>query len=183
MFQTTKCIERLKSNKKAQSWYLDLFFGILLFSIALVFLFQASYNLKSNHDQISEVMKVQSDLIMKMILSDGIPENWTNDANSLQPGILSNGRINETKLMNFNDESFYNSSLLKFRTRFHYHFHFTNGTDIIKINNIKYFGKQGINETNLYLTQDPLNILKINRFTIYNSSIIKMVMYIWDSRI
>ncbi|MFP4424264.1 MAG: hypothetical protein ACLFP2_03440 [Candidatus Woesearchaeota archaeon] len=163
--------------RKGQTWYMDLFLGMVIFMIAFTILLKSSTNLSSEKQDLSERIKIEGSLMSKMLLSEGIPGNWTNESVS-QIGLLSNKRINATKVSNFTAIDYGRTRDLT-RLLFDYHFHFTNGTDIISINGRKNFGYPGVNSTNV-TNLDPEYLLRINRLTIYNSSIVKMVLYLWQ---
>ena len=162
--------------RKAQTWYMDLFLGMVIFIIAFSVLLKSSLNTSAEKQDLSDTIKIEGSLLSKMLLSEGYPKNWTNET-VVQVGLLTNKRINETKLANFTNIEYGRSRTLN-RLRFDYHFHFTNGTDIIPIIGQENFGHPGVNATNV-TALDPEYLLRINRLVIHNSSIVKMVLYLW----
>ena len=49
----------------------------------------------------------------------------------------------------------------------------------LEIDSIKGVGKPGVNITNLNATEHPTDIIKIYRFVIYNSTMVRMGIYLW----
>lgn len=117
-------------------------------------------------------LSYDGDLIASIILSEGTPINW-NENDVINPGILTNGKINQTKLENFYDLSLNNYQKTKslFNTNYEY-FIFTSK------NNLTIEGEEiaGIGS----LPTNQKNLIKISRLTIYNNKLITLNIEIWE---
>ncbi len=93
-------------DMKAQAWTVDFIIAMLIFSIAITLLITFSISGRTDYGMIDNINEFSSH-----IMSDGYPTNW-NKTNVVYPGILSNGILNETKMINMKDlnESFVSSS-------------------------------------------------------------------------
>ena len=107
-----------------------------------------------------------------------VPADW-DDASVVVPGLLSDDRINETKVSEFINLS-YSSTKDMFRSRFDYFFFFENSTSIVPIAGEEYFGKPGITPDNLSVEEDPTQVLKVVRLAVYNQEIVRMEVFIWE---
>lgn len=165
-------------HKKAQGWGIDIIAAIMIFFFGIVLFYTYSIN-KSNESEVNfESLKYEGNLILGSILSEGYPVEW-NSTNVNKIGILSDGKINHTKL-----EAFYNLTLSDysltrrlFTTKYHYfifveeNFTFHNGAV-----NIDGFGKPGFDRNNI----NAENLIRINRVAIYNDKPSTFNLYIWN---
>ncbi|MEM4260439.1 MAG: hypothetical protein QXG00_04340 [Candidatus Woesearchaeota archaeon] len=112
---------------KAQTWTTDFIIGLLLFSFALVFSFKfVSNNLvSSDFDEIYQDGKFISDNLM----SEGVPNNWSNDK-VFRIGLLSNNKLNTTKVLNMTKLDYGNVKTL-LNTRYDFYIYFAD-----KYNNV-----------------------------------------------
>lgn len=158
-------------NSKAQAWGMDLIVAITLFSIALVAFFFYSLNQPTEaRDKIEEMM-YEGKIIANTLLSEGYPPAW-NSGNVVRIGILTNNKIDETKLEEFYDlnATDYEKTKNLFDTRYEYWF-FLNKTMTINGAAVEGLGNYPSN---------PKNLIKITRFTIYKETPITAYLYIWD---
>ena len=93
---------KLIYNKQAQAWGADLMIALVIFSIGIFVFFLYSINAPTEAEESIDNLFYEGKIIASSILSEGHPEDWT-FGNVVTIGILSQGKINETKL-----ERFYN---------------------------------------------------------------------------
>ena len=152
--------------KKSQVWFLDFIVGLLIFMIVIFIYYDYYSNLVDESEPAWEEIIIDSKSISSSLMSSGYPEDW-NESNVSRIGILDgNYRINQTKIERFVSMP-YNTSRQLFNTWFDFYFFIEdkNGTD--------YFEAGAEPSGQEYLVQTT-------RLAIYNSSIYRMVLYIWD---
>lgn len=145
------------SSTKGQSWGYDLIISITIFIIGIVIIYVYAINFSLNT---SSDYKYQAKYISSIILSEGSPEDWTAENFEL-PGILSNGKINQTKLELF---SLLPVEQIKKKTGLKYNFYFF------------FDGHEGVG----LIPQEQKNLFSIERFAIYDNKPVKFTLYIWD---
>jgi hypothetical protein len=151
--------------KKSQVWFLDFIVGLMMFMIIIFVYYDYSNNLVEESESVWEEMMIDSKVISSSLMSTGYPPDW-NQTNVARIGLLnSNYRINQTKVNNFVNMS-YNETRGIFATRFDFYF-FLQDT-----NNTEYF-HAGLEP------QEPKFLVQTTRLAIYNSSVYRMVIYIW----
>lgn len=143
-------------NKKAQSWSFDLAIACVIFMIGIITLYFYAINYTNQAKNNLDTMLYEGNIATEIILSESYP------------GILSNNKINQTKINEFNSQD-YNSK--KRQLNLNYDFYFTINDFKIDGNSIEYIGKM-----NLTKVSDKI---KITRFTIYENKPVKMEFYVW----
>jgi len=84
-------------SKKAQTWGLDALVATVIFSIAMLLFFFYTVNFNDEAGNKIDSLQQEANSIFGVILSEGSPVNWNNQ-NVISPGILNDGRVNDTKL-------------------------------------------------------------------------------------
>jgi len=163
--------------KKGQIWGMDLMVATTIFAIALTTFYLYTLNENSGSEEKIEELFTEGSAIANMILSEGIPPNWDEDS-VIEIGILSEGKINRTKMDMFYNLSIKNYSRTKgiFNTRFDYFF-ITSIRPTLQ--NGSYFsglGKPGVDKQ----TITAKNLVRIGRFTVYNSTPCGAELFIWE---
>lgn len=172
-------MSRGKLLKRAQVWVLDVFFGILVFTVTLVIFFKASINLSEEDAQTFDDLLFESKLVGDSLMSRGSPDGWTED-NVSEIGITDNHRINETKLGRLRNLN-YSLTKTRLRTKYDYYFFFEDQDGVVRIDESQEgVGKPGTNSSNIIQAHDPHNLVKMNRFVIFKSRPAKMAVYIWN---
>lgn len=158
-------------TRKAQAWGMDLTIAIVIFSVGLVAFYVYALNEPSEAKENIESLFYDGNIITEIILSEGYPIDW-NSGNVIKIGILSENKINETKLESFYNlaENDYAQTKTLFNTGFDYYF---NLTETMTINSVEVEGI-GLQPS------DPQNLVKITRFTIYKNKPITAYLYIWE---
>lgn len=161
-----------KANKRAQAWGIDLMIASVIFTVAIVFFYFYALNEPAEAEEKLSALYYDGKIISDSILSEGYPQSW-NASNVVITGILTNNKINETKLKNFYNLSSttgYARTKRLFNTRYEYYFNLSETMMIggIPVNGI------GSNPTN------QKNLVKITRFTIYQDKPMTAYLYVWE---
>ena len=90
----------LAKSKRSQAWGMDLVIALAIFSVGLVAFYIYSLNAPSEAKEVIDSLFYDGKIIANSILSEGYPINW-NLSNVVTLGILSENKINETKLRRF----------------------------------------------------------------------------------
>ena len=85
---------------KAQVWYVDFFFAIILFLISIVFLNNYLSNTDFVQDDTLEDLMLDAKSISSFLMSEGYPRNWTNHTVETI-GVLKNNKIDFDKTNTF----------------------------------------------------------------------------------
>ena len=154
-------------RKRGQVWSLDLMVATIIFSVALASFYFYTVNEHSGYEGRS---------LSNILLSDGYPEDW-NSTNVVEMGILTNGKINQTKL-----EAFYNfvqldypQTKLVLNTAYDYYFFLDQNMTINSVE-VEGIGKPGVTKDTIVAK----NLIKISRVTIYQNKPIGAQLYIWE---
>ncbi|PIN88853.1 hypothetical protein COU60_05525 [Candidatus Pacearchaeota archaeon CG10_big_fil_rev_8_21_14_0_10_34_76] len=158
-------------TKKAQAWGFDLIIASVLFILGIVIFFVYTINTSQQAQDKIDELDYQGNLIAEDLMSEGSPADW-NVENVQKIGILTNNKINNSKLENFyqlSDQNYQKTKSL-FDIKYDY---FMNLSEEISINgeNIERIGRA---------SENPTNLIKITRFTIYNNNPVTLNIYIWQ---
>jgi len=163
-------------NKKAQGWGLDLSVALMIFmfSMTILYLFSVNYS-KSEQEEFEKVL-YDSKIVVENIISEGYPENW-NKTNVKSIGILSQGKINKTKLEFFYNltQTDYPKTKRMFDTQYDY-FLSVEKNFTISSGEIKGIGKPGTDLNDI----NSKNLVRAERFTIYKNKPTKVYLYLWS---
>jgi hypothetical protein len=164
-------------NKKAQGWGMDLVIVSIIFLVGIIIFYFYAINSSDESRGTTENLFYDGKIIAGTILTDGFPSNWNNQT-VVKVGILSDHKINDTKLEMFynmtKDSAGYNKTRLMFNTKYDYYF-LLDENMLIAGNSVEGFGKPGTTKANL----NPDNLIKITRFVIYKDKPITAYVYIW----
>lgn len=157
----------MSKKKKSQVWYIDFMVGILIFIMIIVIYYQYYGNLIDESDAEWQEMIIDSKSISSFLVSAGYPEDWTNDTVEILGLTDGNYRINSAKILQSMNMTYKQSREL-LKTRFDFYFFLQSGNGTV-------FNAVGLNPT------DTTFLVQTTRFVIYNSSIHRMVLYIWKA--
>jgi len=175
-------IKKIK-NKRAQGWGMDLIIAVTIFSFGLVAFFVYSLNSPGEAKEKIDALYYDGKILANTILSEGSPENW-DLANVIKIGILSNNKINETKLKNFYNlaitEENYEETKDLFDITYDYYFYLNEKIDIYGDGSLMLdgIGKPGFDKENI--SEDIKDLIKITRYTIYQNKPMTAYFYIWE---
>ena len=163
-------IKFILTNKKNQVWGFDLIIAVTLFLIGIIAIYIYAINLSEAQETLDSLF-YEGNLISSLILSEGSPSGWTIE-NVETPGILTKQKINQTKLDNLYSLAQNQENLKKILgTKYEFYFNFT-GMEVSSQGTIKGIGNEPI--------ENPENIIKLERFSIYKNKPVKANFYIWN---
>ena len=149
-------MEQFISTKKAQVWSLDLIVASIIFLIGIIILYVYAINYSpQSKNQLDELL-YEGNLASKLILSED------------DFGILSDKKINQTKLDNLNNSDYQS---LKRQLGVVNNFYFTfEGMEVGGIP-VTYIGMQSSTEID--------NLVRISSISIYKNKPIKFELFVW----
>ena len=171
-------IKSLVKYKRSQAWGADLMVAMVIFSFGILVFFLYSINTPTEAEENIGTLSYEGKIIAESILSEGYPQDWTSE-NVVTMGILSQGKINETKVERFyaltQTQEDYAKTKIIFNTRYDYYF-FLDRNMVIASGEIEGIGKPGTVKENI----NALNLIKITKFTIYQDKPTTAYLYIWE---
>jgi hypothetical protein len=163
------------STKKSQVWSLDLMVAIFIFLGALLLFYRYTLNAGSLGEEERDSLLLDAKLISSYLVSTGYPELWSESNVSLIG--LSDGdmRLIGWKVEQFSDIALadYTNSRRLLSAMHNYYVSFEDKDG----NPLKISGIEGIGKN--FTSENPSSLIKVERFLIYNSSIIKMKVHVW----
>lgn len=170
--------KKKKLTKKGQVWGMDLIIAVSIFSFALTGFYFYALNEQGSSEETIESLLYYAREISNILLSEGYPEDW-NSTNVIEMGILTDKKINKTKLEKFYNltqtESGYAKTKSLFNTAHDYYF-FLEEDLIFGAVTVEGIGKPGITKD----TISASNLVKINRIVVYKNKIMTAELYVWD---
>lgn len=167
-------------SKKAQGWGMDLIIAVTIFTIGLVVFYIYSLNSPGEAKENIETLFYDGKILANTILSEGSPTNW-DKTNVAEIGILTNNKINETKLQYFYNltktEESYKKTKNLFNIKYDYYFFLNDNMTTIEAN-VDGIGKPGVTRTSEY--NNAKNLVKVTRYTIYENKPMTAYFYIWE---
>ena len=167
-------------SKRGQVWVTDFILSLLIIVVALAIFGRAILNITSaNQDVRPLIMEGRS--FSDSLISEGYPVDW-NSSSVSRIGLTADKRINDTKISAFYAMD-YDDVKERFNSRYDFYV-FMVGYDN-KLINVS--GKYGLGHGLVNATQDSVvlsgldfdRLVKIERLTIYDSKIVRLVIYIW----
>lgn len=156
-------------NKNAQAWGFDLLTGFIIFIAGVILIYFYTINYPSAGEDAIQTLQNEGQILSETLLSEGSPPDWTS-ANVVRPGILSNGKINQTKLEQFALMDYSQTKSL-FKIKDNYYIEFQ---DNITINGVE---REGIGSPP---PANAENLAKITRVVIYQNNITTFSFQIWN---
>lgn len=145
-----------KNCKRGQAWSLDLVVASIIFSLSLVLIYVYAINNSSDANLELEEMFYEGNTISDLILSED------------EYGILSEGKINQTKLDEFNSSYDYRKKQLNAKRNFYF------VVPNLKVNGISVSYVGLMNDTEID------DLVMVERITIYNNLPVKFNLYVWS---
>ena len=160
-----------KRGRKGQAWGIDLGVAFIIFFAGVVVFYFYALNQPNETEDLREILSYEGNSIASSILSEGYPKDW-NSNNVVTIGILSENKINETKLGRFYNLSLYEYAKTQniFNTRFKYYYSLDKNMSI-EGKELEGIGAKPANTKNL---------IKITRFSIYQNKPTTAYVYIWE---
>jgi hypothetical protein len=171
------------NNKMGQAWGIDMIVAFMIFLIGILIFFVYSVNYSGEAKESLDSLSHDGEIVLNNILSEGYPANWDPANNSKYPikiGILSENKINETKLERFYDlaktDTNYSETKRIFNINYDYYF-FMRENMTIGLDRVTGIGKPGVTNLN---NIDSSNLIKLTRFTVYKEKPTTVYLYIWN---
>ncbi len=151
-----------KGGKKAQIWGFDLMIAITIFLVGIIIIYIYAINITSESESTLNTLMAEGNLLSSLILSEGGPKNWPSAPESEIeiPGILTRNKINETKLNRLQSLSY------------------TEQKKLLGTNNEFFLNFEAITIGNS--PSEEKNLVRIERFSIYENKPVKLTFYIWN---
>jgi len=179
-------IKKIKiRNKNAQVWALDLAIGLMVF-VGIIFMFyRYSVSFVPEKTTIEKMIK-QGSFVTESLLSQGYPENWNQEPNTISDttmfGLLDNNSLLDVgkweKFCGWSQD-YYTVVKERLNTDFSFYIFFDKNNDGV--------GEmiEDCNETGKVLVSGTKQIVKIQRLVAYNDSgqiyPMKMILYLWSN--
>jgi hypothetical protein len=158
-------------KKRGQAWGIDLAVAFMIFAFGITVFFLYAVNKSDDAGETLDTMIYEGNVVADSVLSEGNPKDW-NSSNVVALGILSDKKINDTKLENFYYLSIedYSKTQQLFNIHVNYYFYLSKNMTI-NSSEVEGIGKKPVGEENL---------VKITRFTIYEDTPSTAYIYIWE---
>ena len=169
-------LKLILKRKKSQAWGADLMVAFVIFSIGIFVFFLYSINAPTEAEENIDALFYEGKIIASSILSEGYPADW-NSENVVTAGILTDNKINETKVERFYNlaQADYAKTKRIFNTKYDYYF-FLDRNMVISSGEIEGIGKPGTVKENI----NALNLVKVTKLTIYENKPTSAYLYIWE---
>lgn len=161
----------IHKSRKGQVWGLDLMFGVIIILAGIISVYLYAINLFGSSETSLNEMHYDANLVSSQILSEGYPVNWT-EADVKIPGILTDNKINQTKLDQFYffSENDYEALKSILGTTYDFYFNFSD----LQITGVGAISGIGLEIDN------PENLIFLERYTIYQNKLTRFDLYIWE---
>ncbi|MFH1425566.1 MAG: hypothetical protein ABIG28_02435 [archaeon] len=157
--------------KRGQAWGFDLIVAVVIFLAGMMLFFLYALNFSSERDEVFDVLSYEGKIIGDSLLSEGFPVDW-DSGNVVTIGILSDGKVNDTKLLEFYNlaEGDYNRTKKMFNVLNDYYVFFeepivVEGTTIDGV---------GVQES------DQKNLVRVSRVAVQGNKIKNLNIYVWS---
>ena len=167
---------------KSQVWTTDFIISIMLF-IALFLLFgKTIFDLTNDSKEDIVPLITEGRAVSDSLISEGYPVNW-NNATVSKIGLTADNRIDASKISAFYSMNYSEAKRL-FNTPYDFFVFLSDENNkLISVEGNYGFGNPAINATQDNVTLSGVDferLAKIDRIVIYDSKIVKMVVYLWD---
>lgn len=167
-----------RETKKGQVFTIDFILGLVGFIFLVLIAIKLIISIVPTDD--FKMLNEENIYVNEMLMQEGYPDEW-NTSEVIIPGITSDHRLNKTKLKEF-DELRYQHTKGLFHITSEYVIQFyRNGTPLNITKCVHGYPIQ--TNSTCHPQFDTLtysNFIKSERLLIYDSSIIRMVIYSWD---
>lgn len=162
----------MPKNKKAQAWGFDLMMASIIFIAGIIAFYLYALNTPETETTLNS-LAYDGNLIASSLLSEGFPENW-DTTNVITLGILTNNKINQTKLELFYTltTTDYAKTKSLFNTNYDYYIFLSDANFTVSGSPIQAIGLQPSSQTNL---------IKISRIIIYENRPLTLNIEVWES--
>ena len=159
-------------RKRGQAWGFDAMLASAVFITAITVLYFYTLNYQYKNESPLDEIRYESTLIGDSLMSEGTPVGWTEN-NVIRIGLLSDGKINSTKLSQFGDLTLNNyqraKGLLTVR-----HNYLVNVSSPVTVNG------QLVQSIGQSPTSSAENVISVIRVNAYNNIPITLKIVVWD---
>ncbi|MDO8740016.1 MAG: hypothetical protein Q7J54_00390 [Candidatus Woesearchaeota archaeon] len=184
------------NNKKAQTWYGDFMIAIALFAITMIIYYQYASSISVENKNAIKDLLLDAKAISSSLIEEGYPANWsTFDVNRI--GITDgNYRLKQSKIDSFAALDYSRSKFLLGISSDYFVFFEDKYGNVPRLNETCGIGSpqvtiEVVNITGPWVVGNAKclvnmsntmakNIAKVERIVLYNSSLLKMVVYSWN---
>lgn len=167
---------------------MDFAIALLLFIFTLVVYFSYTGNLQKQEKGDLDSMLADAKAISSSLVLSGYPVDWDNET-VIKIGIADDQKASITKIKYFKQLN-YSKTKANFGTSYDYFVFFVNNNgEVLNVSGVCGIGSPLVNTSygSIQGTCNPINVtgiaknkfVKTERYLSYNSSIIKMVVYVW----
>ena len=165
-------INKKQANKKTgQVWFTDFMLGLFIFVIVVFMYYEYAYSIDQSPNKISSDMIADAKAITSSLITQGSPEDWNSDNVNIIGITDGDQRIVPDKLDGLSNMN-YTQMKSKLRTSYDLYL-FLEEFDGTRIT---IDGEQGLGLE----PSDYDNLVSIERIMVYNSNLIRMVVYVWQ---
>jgi len=158
-------------EKKAQAWGFDITIAAIIFTLAVITFYLFSLNYSGEAEESLGALEYDANTIANALLSEGYPAQWSSE-NVIKIGLLSDSRINETKLLSFKELSLsdYPKTKSIFNTLHNYEITFSENMTI-----------ESTTITSIGLSpSSPQNLIKVTRLATYDNKPLVIYINVWE---
>ncbi len=157
--------------RKAQAWGFDMLIAVSLFSMTMLLFYLYSLNRSSETEDVLKSLQYDANIVAQIVLSEGYPQDWI-AANVITPGILTDKKINQTKIEQFYDlsQNDYEDTKKLLQTKYDFYIFLSQPIEITG-DTVPGMGR---NYTN------PKNLIKLTRVTTYQNKPTTFTIYVWN---
>lgn len=186
----------LLSLRKGQVWSYDLVIASIIFVLAMAVLAFFWWSVRTNMSEDKEAIIRESFKVSDMLMSPGIPQNWSMLVNLSNQSTWSNvqgiglaeswtnSSLSVDKVYKLINMSSVNSSLVqnKLRSRYNFYLQFVFlNTSNNSVEQPVLMNQTAIVAGNLYNLTTVQAIARDDRIAVYNNSIVIMRLYLWSN--
>ncbi len=161
--------------RKGQTSMGDFLIGFMLFIFVIILVAKALFTHMSS-DSFYELEK-EAYSISETLAGPGYPLDWTNET-VVKLGLTDSYRLNTSKLSEYSKIN-YSDTRKYLGTKSDYVFFFKDHNSTLNISSCMFGSPDNIAGCEFVAGAEIEDIIKFDRLLIYNSSIVKMVVYVW----
>ncbi|MFH1174517.1 MAG: hypothetical protein V1725_05245 [archaeon] len=170
---------------KGQSFTADFFISVIIFIAALLLSIKIIAGLFPVD---ATLLQQEAITLSNYLMSEGNPENWSLTGSPYRIGLLTADRLDIAKYQWLTNQSISYSAAKQLMTlRYDFFINFQNETDILNITACGYGSARVVQDNGNCTFQlnstSYDNLVKVTRFLLFNSSLIKMNVYVFDLKV
>jgi len=175
-------------KKHGQSFFWDFVVGATIFTIMIILFLKYNNMFDKEGDSMATAVE-EAKVVAESLVTAGYPNNWTQDDVGKIGISNGKGRIVQGKLdsfININADDYDNSRFLLSITHDYIIFFKDKNNNIVEMptdnGTITAVGKPGYSPDNIRQQEELKDLAKVERYVIYNSEIVRMIVYVWSTQ-